>query len=385
MSTRDGAASELLADVEQAEHNLKLAQEFIDALETDNTRREVEVRRLEERVAAGLESKTRLAKLHFEAQTELDAAVARVAELEKSLDRARKDIVLCGVDKSKADGVSSREQTPTPIEDRHRGSGRSILLQNVRQEVDDLKRNLAAEEQSNAKILHAITLERASIKELERAVAEMKCELRDMRVRREGEKKRELCASVLDARNRRLRRALAKEREKLATLQKRHRNVLSEEDGESADALPVQRLLIDRTEEDDNDSEDLSAKAGDNGDFASDSADKLSGKDGDWQAPERARREKDEFELLESLDPMYVYFKLTASAVKLRLAAKLPSFQPERLNGLDIAALYKLASTEGRGFHEWNAWLQGQFIDHYLRSAPDTVGALAAVVGNDGR
>merc|ERR1712157_426447 len=69
---------------------------------------------------------------------------------------------------------------------------------------------------------------------------------------------------------------------------------------------------------------------------------------------------------VEKMDYMLVFFKLQASAVKVRMSQRLKDFRPEDLKNIDDTKLYKTAIRRKLPFHKWNDWLHRIYINAHV-------------------
>merc|ERR1719362_2016978 len=70
---------------------------------------------------------------------------------------------------------------------------------------------------------------------------------------------------------------------------------------------------------------------------------------------------------VEKMDYMLVFFKLQASAVKVKMSQRLKDFRPEDLKNIDEMKLYNTAIKRKLPFHKWADWLHGIYINAHVK------------------
>merc|ERR1719362_536039 len=70
---------------------------------------------------------------------------------------------------------------------------------------------------------------------------------------------------------------------------------------------------------------------------------------------------------VEKMDYMLVFFKLQASAVKVKMSQRLKDFRPEDLKNIDEMKLYKQAIKRKMPFHKGADWLHSIYINAHVK------------------
>lgn len=70
---------------------------------------------------------------------------------------------------------------------------------------------------------------------------------------------------------------------------------------------------------------------------------------------------------VEKMDYMLIFFKLQASAVKVKMSQRLRDFRPEDLKNIDDTKLYQTAIRRKLAFHKWADWLHSIYINAHVK------------------